>query len=372
MKKLALLLSLIYISATNLFSQPVIKVKDFGEFNEGLLSVLIGDKWGFIDTNGVMVIQPKYQSMMGAPYFSNGVAVVELEKAGPFGAIDKTDKTVVPFAFYRMSRFGDDVAVTMKPADAGNGGTRAHCQVVSKNGTIVNDSTINEYNFNTFYSEGLSHFREKSKYGFLDKNGMEYIDNIYGDIAPFSEGLAAVYHEGKWIFIDKSNKQVPGFSSKNQPGDFKNGRSIIFENNKRGAIDKSGKIVVDLKYEALSTFDGGFAVGKYSDEKTWETVFEIIDLNGKVIKKFAPSIDKGKYFFMLTGFSEGLAVIREGYEKSGFIDSKGKMVIDFKFNQLEKFKDGRAYAVYTDPKTQEEKAGFIDKKGKFVFYLKKD
>lgn len=369
MKKIILLLSLLLISICNLFPQPTIKVKDYGEFREGLLSVLVGNKWGFIDTNGVMVIQPQYISMMGAPFFSNGVAVLELVPGGPFGAIDKKGNTIVPFVYYRLSEFGDDLAVSMKPADAGNGGTLAHCQVVSINGTIVNDSTINDYNFNSFYKEGLSHFREKYKYGFLDKKGLPFIENIYDDIAPFSEGLAAVSLKNKWFFIDKSGNSVSAFTTPNQPGDFHNGRSIIFENNKKGAIDKSGKVMIQPKYESLSTFDGGFAAGKYTDEKTWETSFEIIDLDGKVIRKFAPSVDKGKYYFLQSGFSEGLAVIKEGYEKSGFVDTKGKIAIDFKFNSLEKFKDGRAYAEYTDPKTQEEKTGFINKKGNFVFYF---
>ncbi|GAB1442030.1 hypothetical protein MASR2M39_08650 [Ignavibacteriales bacterium] len=60
------------------------------------------------------------------------------------------------------------------------------------------------------------------------------------------------------------------------------------------------------------------------------------------------------------------------YSNYGFIDTKGKIVIDLNFNGVEKFSDGRAYAEFIDKKNNKESKGFIDKKGKFVFYLNTD
>ena len=51
---------------------------------------------------------------------------------------------------------------------------------------------------------------------------------------------------------------------------------------------------------------------------------------------------------------------------------KGKIVIDLNFTGVEKFKNGRAYAEFTDKKSNKESKGFIDKKGKFVFYINTD
>lgn len=145
MKTFLFSLSLITILNLSLFPQPAINTKKFGEFNEGLMSVRIGENWGFIDTTGKFVIEPKFENTFYEPFFRNGVAVIQMVKGGDFGAIDKTGKTVVPCKFYRLTSFSDGVAVVYKPADAGNANTSAHCKIVSKTGQIINDSTINDY-----------------------------------------------------------------------------------------------------------------------------------------------------------------------------------------------------------------------------------
>lgn len=373
MKTFLFSLSLITIVNLPLFSQPTIDTKKFGEFNEGLMSVRVGENWGFIDTTGKLVIEPQFENTFYEPFFRDGVAVIQMVKGGDFGAIDKTGKTVVPCKFYRLTPFSDGVAVVYKPADAGNANTRAHCKIVSKTGMIVNDSTINDYSLQTRFSEGLSYYREKSTYGYLDTKGNIAIPNIFDDVRDFSDGMAAVYTKKGWTFTDKSGKTIDNFYYRTEPGAFHDGIATFTNNEgKKGAIDKSGKIVVQPKYEQLATFEKGFSTGKYTDETTWETVFEILDANGKVIRRLSPKDDKGKYYTLNSGFSEGLAIICEGFSNYGFIDTKGKIVIDLNFNGVEKFTNGRAYAEFTDKKTNKESKGFIDKKGKFVFYLNTD
>ena len=73
------------------------------KFSDGMASVLLNDKWGFIDTTGNIVIQPQYDVCSD---FSEGLAPVylDVEETGYMfsshstqGFIDKTGTTVIPF-----------------------------------------------------------------------------------------------------------------------------------------------------------------------------------------------------------------------------------------------------------------------------------
>ena len=57
-------------------------------FQEGLAPVCIGDKWGFVDNNGELVVKPKFKSVSG---FNNGTATcyLEHESYGNYEIIDR-------------------------------------------------------------------------------------------------------------------------------------------------------------------------------------------------------------------------------------------------------------------------------------------
>lgn len=350
--------------------QNVLKCDETGTFSEGMLSFRRGDAWGFADSTGKEVIPPAYFYSFGAPFFSDGLAVVQLSKGGKFGAIDKTGKLVVQPEFFTLMRFGSGVAVAFKPADAKIPGSRAHCKIVSKTGEIINDSTISDHGFETWYTEGLSVFRNSGKYGFLETKGEVVIPAIYKDARPFRNGMAAVNTPSGWKFIEKSGKPLEGFSSNVEPGVFSGDVATFTDaNGKKGAIDKTGKVVISPVYEQLATFENGFSAGKYTDQSTWENIFEIVTSTGKVVKKFSPTLDKGKYYEIRSGFGDGLAVIIEGFSNYGFVDTKGNIKINTTFSEVSKFVSGRAYAKKKDEKTGIAKEGFIDRTGKFVFYI---
>ena len=65
------------------------------DFNEGLLAVQKGKKWGFVNRNGIAVIPFIYEHAM---HFSEGWAPVQ--KGYRWGYIDKQGKTVRPFTYY--------------------------------------------------------------------------------------------------------------------------------------------------------------------------------------------------------------------------------------------------------------------------------
>ena len=126
-------------------------------FSEGLAGVLKGEKWGFVNKDGSIQIQIQYKSIRS---FSEGVASVQRENKWYF--IDKTGKNVIPFVY--------DCA----------------------------------YDF----ENGLCWVEQNGKKGYININGKIVIPLIYDRIWTFSEkGFASMTRNGKDGFVDRSGKE---------------------------------------------------------------------------------------------------------------------------------------------------------------------
>ncbi|MFC0212447.1 WG repeat-containing protein [Paenibacillus chartarius] len=80
----------------------------FGEyfnFQEGYAPLRMGNKWGFIDVTGKIVIQPQYEDAGG---FAEGLAAVK--KNGKWGYIDKLGKEIIAPQFSKASFFAEGLA----------------------------------------------------------------------------------------------------------------------------------------------------------------------------------------------------------------------------------------------------------------------
>ena len=121
-----------------------------GEFVEG--------KWGYIDKQGTLVIQPQFDT---AGPFRNGLAVVANDRK--FGYIDKTGKIVIPLQFASAGSFSEGLAsVRIGDYMAGKDG------YIDEQGKIVIEPQFDSaFPFNG----GLADVRIGDKYGFIDKTG---------------------------------------------------------------------------------------------------------------------------------------------------------------------------------------------------------
>jgi len=76
-----------------------------GGFKEGLAVVKIGKKFGAINTNGNLVIEPVYDGMDG---FRNGLCGVDID--GKSGFIDRQGNLIIEPKFSRINYFHNDIA----------------------------------------------------------------------------------------------------------------------------------------------------------------------------------------------------------------------------------------------------------------------
>ncbi len=353
------------------FAQKIVTATFVDDFHDGMAAFQKDNKWGFINTEGKVVVEPKYKYGFDTPFYINGLALVYNPEKERWGYLDKEGNVAIDFTLHSGTPFYDTLAANYIPGLTSVPGSYAHWRIINKKGEIVVNEFPNHHSNTTYVVEGFAQFTKNFKYGFVDKYGKIRIPNQYEDIRDFSNGFASVKLNNKWGVIDTAGNVKVDFQFSNEPMPVNCGRTFVMGSNfKYALIDTSGKIIVDPEYKQVFPFSDGYTVVSKMDDKYKETWY-IIDVNGKVIKEFKQTgKDKDKIAFY-SGFVDGLAIAQQGYGANrGFIDTKGKVVIPFDFSmKLGSFNSGLAYAEKFEKKTNKKTAGFIDKKGKFVLLI---
>lgn len=289
-------------------------------------------KWGFIDRAGRFRIPPRFD---GAAEFSEGVACVWLWEGGR-----------------RKNGF----------VDAGGGFTEL---------PETNESE-------PAFHDGLMRFQtplgQERKYGYMDKAGRVVIPPQFFHSGHFSEGLAwaSVLKERKWLygFIDKTGKFVIEPQFVYQPGDFVDGLAKVMGQFESGFIDRTGsfRILVDYEQADDSFSEGLLAAVVRSDPP--RGVY--LGRDGRVALEIPfwqqrTAHQRSLYTIrrqQLQPFREGLAPVLS-FNKLGFMDRAGKVVIAPEFRETKGFSEGLA-AVKIIGSDGEYSWGYIDRAGKFV------
>jgi hypothetical protein len=224
-------------------------------FSEGLCGVQKDGKWGYIDTSGHVAIPNQFDS--AAP-FIEGLARVNL--GNQIGFIDKTGRYAINPQFDQAGDFHGGLAAVRtggqvpanpffnlgKPANGGWG-------FINKAGMYVIKAQFQSADANGF-SDGLAGVCQ-DKCGYIDRSGAFVIKPQFDSLNTFSEGLAAVRINNKWGYIDTSGKIVinPQFD---QALLFSGGLAAVATAGHTGTIDKLGKYVVNPGQYNLLGRDG--------------------------------------------------------------------------------------------------------------------
>ncbi len=347
----------------------------FGDFREGLCAVKKGEKWGFIDTQGNLVIDfvlDFYSFRYEYPFFSSGLCMLTYSKGGKKALryIDKKGQEVINNQnFIDGTPFIDGYALvntkTNKFIYINTKGVQLYNSIASVQELFVQVKEPKPFR------EGLAAYFDFAKklYGFIDPKGVIKIPPQFLEAEDFSEGLAAVRkttstREEKWGFIDKNGKVVIDFIFTNKPGNVSDGMIVVTSaENKKGYMNSSGQVVIDTKFgEAYPFYQGSaFAV-------EWSKSYPIaINKTGEKIRDIPV-----KQFGLIAPFHEGIIVYSEGYGYScGTIKPDGEIVLQsfvdkagIIYKVIRPFNSGLAYCIAPVDKKMTE--GFINPSGDFV------
>jgi len=348
---------------------------------QNLLSFSEDGKYGFIDSSGQTVIEPKY---LAAQQFSEGVAFVY--ENGKAGLINEKGKYLIEPLFDHASPFKAGVAIVV--IDSLHGlidqtgkyiidpkFQRIYFQSEEKIGVKRNDlwgfySTrtglpLTEINYSIIgaFNEGLAMIQDKNtkKYGFINEVGEIQIPcNLVSVYSNFQNGFAAVcdasrqncfinrkgenafnnnyysvegFHENyafvkdmnyrSGYFIDTLGKRVSPQTFKNV-WYFTEGFCGVQTDSSFAVINSNHEIVFESKNIELRVFSNGF--GFFCDHSSDKITWGVMDTSMNILseKRFVKLFDIPNKNFL--EFYLGDANLWYGYSKRGYIDRKGEIL----------------------------------------------
>ncbi len=277
----------------------------------------VGEKWGFIDRTGRLVVEPQYHWALP---FHEGLACVDQGNSdeGPhYGFVDTTGSHVIPARLSYPSQFGEGLA----PMSDGNG-----WGYINKTGEYALPP---EYEGTGLFSEGLASVETRDGLGYIDKTGRFVIEpqSEYLSAFAFSEGLAAVGTSQGRGYIDKTGRFIiePLFLD---VGEFRDGLAPVCREvpeaedgwfQEWGYIDRTGQLVIPYQFMQAMRFGSGLAPvlvapdASRDDEGGWY----YIDTDGSVV--LGP-------FEWADSFHDGLAIVGTRDGQNAYIDTSGNIV----------------------------------------------
>lgn len=232
---------------------------------KGGIYYLEGGLWGFINTDGEIVIPCQFE--LAYP-FSEDLAVIY--ENGKYGYIDKNGDVAIPIEFSPLAYdFKNGYAMATKDDVYG---------YINKNGETIVPFEYDGYMVSSSdFSEGLAVVRKDGKNGYVNTKGEVVIPIQYDNARNFSEGLAAVeVSYNNWGYINTSGEMViePQFL---KADDFSEGfASVANDEHLEGYINKKGELVIPYQFNWTTPFKDGYA-GVFIDHKN-----KVVNANGQI------------------------------------------------------------------------------------------
>jgi len=206
---------------------------DLGSFVNDRALFMMSEKWGFIDKNGEIVIDPKYDA---ATDFKNGYAIVK--DGFKSGVIDVTGKFIIKPDYMSLYPFEDEVFTFNNRNEIG--------YFYKGNSTQIYK---NAQEIKPFYN-GLAAIKTNN-WGFINKKGEIEINFLYQDVKyPWQDDIIVVKLNNKWGYLKSNGEYLinPQFENCFL---FKNGIAVVKSGSKFGIINKKCKYICNPVYDSI-------------------------------------------------------------------------------------------------------------------------
>jgi len=310
-------------------------------FHEGLASVRVKEydfMWGFVDTEGTLVIEPNFDGYTPRYYFQNGFAAVSTSKDGK-GYIDKKGNLAI-FSkdedWRPLTPFSEGLAFITYFSESKNG----DIHLIDEKGIIQNQKPLANDRMRSDacqpFSNGLAALRKGDVWGFIDHTGAFVIEPEYSYVKPFSEGYAAVQTlDKKWGYIDTKGNWIVN-ASYEQAYPFSDGLAPVQLGNHWGYVDTNGELIIKAVFENVGYFSDGVAPARFKAENSIWLKWGLIEKNGNWVIKprydiaylLEDALDIPRFSDDLLLVMESVKTTKDPYgglaDKYAWIDRSGK------------------------------------------------
>jgi hypothetical protein len=287
---------------------PAYQVKDPGIYPfEGLSADGKTVKWGFIDSDGKVLVQPEWDATDISTVLGQLVICSEglcgVKKDGKWGFVDYSGRLAIPAQFDAVGPFIEGLARVKLGNQFG---------YIDKTGQYAINPQFDQAG--DFHS-GLAAVHADGGWGFINKAGTYVIKPHFQNVDPsgFSDGLAAACIPGKCGYINRNGTFTIAPQFTGGVNTFSEGLAAVRVNNKWGFINTSGKIVINPQFDQVTMFSGGLAVVSVSGNTG------TINKQGKYI------VNPGQY--NITQPREGYLQQVDNRDGIGLITRDGKWVV---------------------------------------------
>ena len=223
-------------------------------FSDGLVPIKIGKNWGYMNTEGKMVVNAKY---INVTPFENGYAIVKL--GTEFLVIDKTGnetKIDVP-NIKSVKQFSEGLAPVYT--------INSTVGFIDNTGKLVINTRFTNVGY---FKNGYTWAKNSTKQlGYINKTG-EWIDDpkfAAGKDFDKVSGLARVKYHDQWSYVTMTGEIVQ-INNTSVWGDFSGGLAKGKVGSLVGFYDKTGNYVIKPQFQAVRNFENGFAAAKLNDK----------------------------------------------------------------------------------------------------------
>jgi S1-C subfamily serine protease len=328
--------------------------KDKTPIDNNLYRILVGDKYGFMNAEGKVVIEPQFDDAY--PIFSSGVCLAVRD--GNRGLVDSTGNFIVTFPDSSFA-WGNVPSVT-SCRNFVNGYAKYYgvfsifSGIIDSMGNVIvscvhNNTSVNVDGDSTYFliedsccvimhttgdtigvpydsvwygfSKGLCGVKIGNKWGYINTSGKLVIDTLYNAVRTFSEERVARVRKGnEHMFIDMNGNVIIKVDS--TLTGFTNNRAAVVMNGEKCLINKKGERICRVDADIIYPFDidlGWATIVKNNKASVIDTMGNIIlsstnyDFIGKFIGAVAPVRKDEKWGYIDTTGTEIIPVENEAY-----------------------------------------------------------
>ncbi len=327
-------------------------------FYEDLASVYKNGKYGFVNPEGELLIDLKYDEVTP---FKNGLARVLINNLA--GLINSKGDIILDCLFDQLYWVDKNVFVLGKNhkfflynSDQLKVISNAYDYInwlgnelfeISLNDSVRYESKKGLMNFtgNVIHEPEFIEFSKLTNgYAVVKKNNQYAIMNALGQLlTKFTD--EKLENKANGFFIKEkelykfNGKKLKSINGEN-PEPFGVGYYLVSNNGLKGVVDEHGKIIVPIKFDEISPLQENMVYIVKQNKS-----FGLYHKTGKMLLK--------PVYQQIDDFKDGMAIVKQN-GRYGFINTAGKISVPILYNKVEQFSEGMAVVC------RQPKYGFID------------